>query len=430
MLKRFLLLIICSILFAFIGASYATHDPLVNIGQNSSANATTTEAAEATGVLIAAGIMLLALHHNTPSQSAQLVTIFLSADNDQLYRINQNAPDTTEWIQIGTRPAGVDSISSFALSPDGNTVFIEGRKPDNTEQMYRVAANAGSGVNWEQVGTPPIGVQEWIGSFALSPDGSMIFIEGKETDDTEQVYRVATNAGSGVNWEQVGAAPTGVNRISSFDLSSDGSMLFIDGRKPAGTEQMYRVAANAGSGSEWDQVGTPPSGVQEWIGSFALSPDGSMIFIEGRKPGSLEYMYKVAATAGSGVNWEQVGTHPAGVLERIYSFSLSPDGNIIFIEGVREDVTGQMYRMAANAGSGYVWEKTGLHPTEINYISSFASSPDGGTIFIEGRKVGVGTEQMYKVAANAGSGNEWEQIGTRPAGVNSIQSFVLSLDTR
>jgi len=246
--------------------------------------------------------------------------------------------------------------------------------------------------------------------------------------ESNQLYRVDQNASSTTKWTQIGISPSKVVQSGFVVPSSDGTTIFIECQEIDRKEQLYKIPADAASTTEWTQVGRRPSGLYD-INSVVLSPDGKTVFMEsnGGNGPFINEMYKVSADAKSTIAWTQIGMRPSGV-EYIYDSALSPDGNTIFISSTEADFKNQMYKVSANAKSTTAWTQIGTRPEGVDRIESFVLSPDGNTVFIRGNDATRLTSQIYKVPADAKSTIAWTQIGTRPKEVVLINDSALSPD--
>lgn len=357
--------------------------------------------------------------------------IFLYGNSYEMYRVNQNAASGTneEWTQIGKHPTtDFQIVITFSISPDGNTIFIVGVDASGNKQIYKIASNASSTTEWTKVGNAPTGVDEFR-SFSVSSDGTTIFIAGGVDTTHFQMYKVATNASSATDWTQVGKFPAATSYIESFSLSSDGNTIFIASTLGTGLSgQMYKVAANAPDTTNWTQIGNIVAG-QESIEYFALSSDENTIFIASKdEDANNSQMYKVAADAAPATAWTQVGNRPVATYQ-IKNFSLSPDGNTIFMNIYNTAATAyEIFKIASYAPNTTDWSQVGNAPAGINRISRTTLSSDGSTIFISGWSSATSLYQMYKIATLASPTTDWTQVGNRPAGLTTFTNFILSPD--
>ncbi len=254
---------------------------------------------------------------------------------------------------------------SVALSADGDTALIGGYVDHSDTGAAWVFERSGAGVSatWEQQGAKLTGGEEsgegefgW--SVALSAEGDTALIGGRKDDGGIGAAWVFTRTGSGAgaSWAQQSAKLTGGGEESgegefgqSVALSAEGDTALIGGYHDDSDDGAAWVFARSGSGAgaSWAQQGAKLIGAGEvGRGSFgdavALTPDGGTALIGGVKDdeqrGAAWLFMRFGS--GAGASWAQQGEKLAGGGEESgkgefgWSVALSGDGDTALVGGI------------------------------------------------------------------------------------------------
>ncbi len=216
------------------------------------------------------------------------------------------------WEQQGAKLTGGEEESgvgefgwSVALSAEGDTALIGGRKDEGGVGAAWVFTRTGSGAgaSWAQQGAKLTGGEEESGvgelgqSVALSAEGDTALIGGYHDDSGDGAAWVFTRTGSGAgaSWAQQGAKLTGAGEAGrgyfgdAVALTPDGATALIGGVKDneqRGAAWLF-TRSGSGAGASWAQQGEKLTGGEEESGkgefgwSVALSGDGDTALVGG-----------------------------------------------------------------------------------------------------------------------------------------------------
>jgi hypothetical protein len=253
---------------------------------------------------------------------------------------------------------------SVALSANGDTALIGGYvdHSDTGAAWVFERSGAGVGATWEQQGAKLTGGGEESGegefgwSVAVSAEGDTALIGGRKDDEGVGAAWVFTRSGSGADasWEQQGAKLTGGGEESgegefgqSLALSAEGDTALIGGFHDDSGDGAAWVFTRTGSGADasWAQQGAKLTGAGEvgrgYFGdAVALTPDGGTALIGGvRDDEQRGAAWLFARTAST---WAQQGEKLTGGNEESgngefgWSVALSADGDTALAGGIRD----------------------------------------------------------------------------------------------
>jgi hypothetical protein len=309
----------------------------------------------------------------TTLDSNDVTSFALSPDGTTLYDIEGNCPGWPDGGRLVQYTAGGwtlldgNDVLSFALSPDGATIYdLQGNWTGSAHgpelAQYTV------GVGWSLIDNND------VLSFAMSPTGATLYA-------LEGYYPGDTTGGRLVQYTQ-GTGPITIdsNNVSSFAMSSTGWVL-------------YTLDGATGNLEEYAAGSTSPVLVSSGTSSFAMAPSGVPVYALGANGNLTEY------TRGAPILLDTNGISsfamaPNGVtvyeLElngdlREYSPTSVPGGTLLDSNGTRQ------FAMAPNGVTyydleynGYLWQYSpGVAPVllDANGTNSFAMAPNGVTIY-------------------------------------------------
>jgi len=234
------------------------------------------------------------------------------------------AAGTKLWTARFQGPGGFGQPAATAASPNGAAVFVTGfiQPPSGRPRYATVGYNALTGAKlWSSVfHQGPKGNTSEADDVAVSPDGSKVFVTGFTLDGlTTVAYDAATG---GKLWVKNVAGATG----TGVAVSPDGATLFVSGSGLQGTgPDWVMFAYSTASGALlWKRHYSGAQG----LGAQA-SPDGSEVFlraITGSSAVTIAYNArtgkKLWAQVFSGLGWANSE-----------SFAVSPDGSTVFVLG-------------------------------------------------------------------------------------------------
>ena len=257
---------------------------------------------------------------------------------------------------------------SVALSANGDTALIGGYVDHSDVGAAWVFERSGAGTSaaWEQQGAKLTGGEEESGegefgwSVALSAEGDTALIGGRKDDGNIGAAGVFARSGSGAgaNGAQQGAKLTGGGEESgegefgqSVALSAEGDTALIGGYHDDSGDGAAWVFARSGSGADasWAQQGTKLTGAGEvgrgYFGdAVALTPDGGTALIGGVRDDEQRgaaWLF-VRSGAGAASTWAHQGEKLTGGNEESgngefgWSVALSADGDTALVGGIRD----------------------------------------------------------------------------------------------
>jgi outer membrane protein assembly factor BamB len=214
----------------------------------------------------------------------------------------------TLWVARYNGPGNsADNPHWIATSPDGSEVFVTGdsdggRRDDG---YATVAYDASTGARlWvsRYFGANNTGDRSF--SLVASTDGSKVFVTGwssrhkRNFDFITVAYEAAT--GRTLWLERYDDPDNGDDYAISVGVSNDGSKVFVTGSSTGATQlpDYTTVAYQTSTGSVlWVKRYNDPENSSEGASSLAVSPDGSRVFVTGRRFGRGRYDYLTLAYA-------------------------------------------------------------------------------------------------------------------------------------
>jgi DNA-binding beta-propeller fold protein YncE len=246
--------------------------------------------------------------------------------------------------------AGVD----VEIAPLSETVFVTGH-----------STGLGTGPDWVTIAYEALtGARRWISRYRgpgntedfayhlkVSPDGAHVYVTG--TSNFAYTI-VAYDAASGAR--EWASQYLGGYRPAGFDVSPDGSKLFVSGDSLSSEPNYATVAFDADSGQQlWASIYGPGAG-QDRAFSLQVAPDGATVFVTGQSALALTGPYDyatVAYDAASGAElWAARYDGPAQESDIANALDLSPDGQRVYVTGKSiGDGTGYDYATVAYSSS-------------------------------------------------------------------------------
>lgn len=373
------------------------------------------------------------------------------------------------WVDRYDGPKGRnDYAGDVVVSPDGSRVYaLVSSIGLGTSYDYAVLAYdsvTGSRL-WESRYNGPENGSDSPARFALSPDGSRLYVTGTSWGNwstQSDIVTLALDSASGsVLWTQrfsrlswYGSTNEGACCLA---VSPDGSRVFVAG---ASNDDYAVLAYEASTGVQiWSSFYTKPNWY-EWYDDIptglAVAGGGSLVVVTGWSWQSSEWQYcfenddfaTVAFDAATGAQaWVSLHGSPGNRSDRAFSIATSPDGETLFVAGITSygacngnpdaayalvayDVsTGQkLWTLSKPRADGY------SHP-----YRSLAVAPDGSRVYFASRvedQPGYFPDNWIDfllhpipeanvMAVNTTGGFvEWESVFGRPGGLQEAPRAV------
>jgi WD40 repeat protein len=298
---------------------------------------------------------------------------------------------------------GDDSAIALAVSPDSRSVFVTGFAGDPTSPTT-VAYDAATGAQLWAASGDEEGAAYTI---AVSPDGSLVFVGGVVSRESEDLLVIAFDSSSGDRvWESTFDGP-GQDLALDIGVSPDGGRVYVTGWGSARSGATYlTLSLDAHMGQRlWTARYQGPDRSTAYARALGVSPTGDAVYVTGwvYPPGQLAKYVTVAYDATTGTRqWTRAYHGPGIGYDEPDDLVVSPSGDRVYVTGIASsEHQGSGYgTVAYDAASGaQVWSAvyTGPDPQEDDAYS-IAVSPDGGLVFVTGRSYGPNDSDYATVA--------------------------------
>jgi WD40 repeat protein len=268
---------------------------------------------------------------------------------------------------------GDDFVSGLAVSPDGSTVFVTGRDGGGNVDSATLAYAARSGGRlWIRRSD-----RTWGNSLAVTPDGSKVIVTG--------IYTVAYAASTGNEIWVRRFAGQATCIFGGETIAVSATRVFVTGTLGVCNElddvlgpQTEAYAVSTGT-RLWARITVN----EEWSGPVSVT-DGTKVFTLDSK------VRAFSASTGSRL-WKMDNYG-------ISSLAVSPDGSNLFATGS----SGSDYlTMALVSTTGAkLWQASYNGPGDgSDYAGAIAVSPGGTRVFVTGGSVGAGTNSDFATLA-------------------------------
>jgi hypothetical protein len=273
---------------------------------------------------------------------------------------------------------------AVAVSPSGNTVFVTGESPDTatgTQDWATVAYNATTGAQ--------LWVARYRGGHAaadlvVGPGGGRVFVTGDST--------VAYNAATGAKlWARPGNS--GIGYVGSIAVSPHGTAVFITGHGTA-HPGIATFAYDTATGAQlWAKRYHGPGNGGGGSSSVAVAPGGGRVFVTGTSAGSAsgaDYATIAYRTSTGAQLWVKRYNGPGNGDDRAGPVAVSPDGRQVFVTGTSPGTTMDYMTLAYRARTGaWLWGSRYDGPSRFDDLAdSVAVSPTSKMVFVTGESFG------------------------------------------
>jgi DNA-binding beta-propeller fold protein YncE len=260
---------------------------------------------------------------------------------------------TKLWVSRYNGPGNaVDGAFSFAVSPDGSKVFVTGKSwgTSTSDDYATVAYDPSTGARlWVKRYSGHGNNEDFAFSVAVSPDGSKVFVTGYSIGHTGYDYAtVAYRSSSGAElWiSRYNPRAHGDDYAASLAVSPDGSKVFVTGQSAGsmGGQDYATIAYESSTGAQlWARRYNGPANGDDYGETVAVSPDGSKVFVTGSSDGktTLRDYATVAYDPSTGIKlWVRRYNDAANGVDETSSMAVSPDGSKVFVTGLGGGATG------------------------------------------------------------------------------------------
>lgn len=282
---------------------------------------------------------------------------------------------------------GLEAAESIAISPDGKQIFVAGRDSDALAVFDRDIDSGSLTFNTSfKDGIDGIDGLEAAESVAISPDGSQIFVVGRE-DDALAVFERNANSGEltfNTTFKDNTNGVDGLDSPSSVTTSPDGRQIFVtstadralavfDRDSSTGDLTFNTVFKDNTNGI--DKLALPIA--------VAVSPDGRQVLVAS-KENALSIFDRDAISGELTFNSVLEGSSQGvGLPDDV---TVSPDGKQVFVTSRSYDALSVLDR---DPDSGELTFDTifqeGAEGVEgLQFVSSVVISPDGKQVFTAG----------------------------------------------
>ena len=372
--------------------------------------------------------------------------VFVSGTFDETFGLAAGASLYIDNVNVGAAPGALSysqllanlteagSLTSIAMSEDGDTVSIADFGAESTAGQVRVYSWDGSA--WVQKGADLVGEApgDAVSSISMSSDGDTIVVGASYNDGN------GTDAGharvydwNGSAWIQRSNDLDGESSTDysgqSVSISADGNTLALSspGNNSNGNDSGY-VRIYTWSGSSWTAVGNPIIGesAEDKFNKVSISTDGKTVAVGATgNDGNGADSGHVRVYSWNGTAWIQLGAdingEAAGDISG-YSVALSDAGDTVAIGAPENDSNG------SNAGhvrlydwNGSAWVQRGA---DLDGEASDDRSGSSVSINSIGSSVVVGAPKNDGNGADSGHSRVYDWPTTtalvHTAGVDAI----------
>ncbi len=314
---------------------------------------------------------------------------------------------TFQWGINGIE--GGNSGLSNAISSDGKVVAI----PTPTTLRGQINMFEKVGIDYEPLGDVILGPASLGTRFgfdvALSGDGSRLAISAPRMDTGGQEdvgYLEILELADG-EWKRLGSPVFGATALSemgrSLALSEDGTVVAAGAPTTADNLGVGRVHLFNFNSSDWQEMGSPIVGGQDFTGtSVALSADGQRLIV-----GAPAGMGKASVYDFNGQDWQQVGSDIQITSSRLsgYSVDISGDGSRVIVSALGSNQSSLGGAVGVFDFDGQDWQPVfDLVEGEVGVAFgwSVALSTDGGVFAIgvpggDGANENEGRVEVYQI---------------------------------
>jgi hypothetical protein len=312
------------------------------------------------------------------------------------------ATGARRWVRRFDSGGGSDVAKAVAVSPDGTIVYVTGTAtpPEQYADIVTFAYDAADGHQlWRQIFDGPNGKDDLAVGIAVGPLGGKVYVTGTSMDyiDLQSWYDYVTVAYASSTgeeaWRKGFAGPSNhADLTKDVTVSRDGRTVFVTGTSFNGySDDLTTIAYRAATGAvRWKSLYDSTYHGSDQAADFELSPDGSQLFVTGRSSGSngFDDYITVAYRSANGTRmWaRRLGSQNT---DWAYAVTVSPDGGRVFVTGrlqERDSVYSDYGTAAYDAQSGSLeWiQRYTDTPTSTESAVDVVATTDGTKVVVTG----------------------------------------------
>jgi Tol biopolymer transport system component len=326
-----------------------------------------------------------------PSPDGQRVLFTLAgAVGDELYGV---AAASGEAVALGGLPAG-SRVRSIQWTPDNARVVVVAAR-DGRANLYSLAATGGNARQLD-------GGQAFDGAFQLSADGTRV------------VFRAARGTGDGFDLYSVGLDAGEPSKLGGGEQACGPPLLGADGRfvlyaaNADGRCALYRVPLTGGEA-------TRLSAASSTVWYTQLSADGKTAVYLAQEQGAYG-LYSIALDGGAPVKLSgALAIRDNGLYS---SYALSPDGQVVFEGRATPEQGFGLYRVPFTGG-----EPVAIAGVPPGGVARFQVTRDGARLVYQAQSA-TGSAELYGLPLAGGTPTRLND-----ALATSLSAFALSFDS-
>ena len=295
-------------------------------------------------------------------------------------------------------PYDTDVPSGIAVAPDGGTVFVTGRSDGPTGTNYVTIAYDATTGDQQWLARAPFGSGLPSG-VAVSPDGSTVFVTGTGGINFF-LYDITIAYDATTGTQEWQSTYTNLSTLGSTGLavSPDGAHVFVVGSEGGGGGSEVTVLSYDAANGDQEWVGTYSTTSSNIPNAFALSPDGSRLFVAGYTgplgTGHGLDALSVAFDTSTGAQlWSSVFNGRSGRDDYANAVTVNPAGTKVYVAGAADqrESLGKLLTISYDASTGETLRLASYDVEGRDVATGIAMSPLGATVFVTGWSPGIDT---------------------------------------
>ncbi len=286
---------------------------------------------------------------------------------------------------------GLDGARAVALSPDGKHAYVAGHDEDAVAVFeWDQSTEELSYVEMQQDGSGGVDGLDGAQSLTVSPDGKHVYV-ASESDNAVAIFR--RNGTSG-RLSYVGLVRDGDGGVDGLGgayaviISPEGGHAYVAGYVD---NAVARFTRNASSGAlsfvGVYKDGDPGIDGLNGANALALSSDGSTLYVAGRKDNALAVFGRNASSGA--LTFLEVHKDGVAGVDGLYgarAVGVNPDGDQVYVASQWDDALAVFSRDASSGALTFLEvHKDGIDGVDgLDTADGIAVSPEGGHVYVTG----------------------------------------------